>query len=306
MFPAARKTDPITHDLLAPAGVIGPPVSGPCPGLGLVMIEGPPAAHVLCTAVCSGATSAGPAHPPLPVPPPIVVGSMTVLIHGMMAARWAPSGDVAACGVFLGDPKLAATRTVLIGGPASSVTVVKRGNIFVIVDRNTHTIILWGIQEFSGTGATQAFVDAATNSINSTWSGTTTFEGQPYTVNSMIVGVLRAPGSSPSPGTNQVNVVQTSVPPNEHKNNDPAHVDGSGNTYLHSNEDDGGTLTIPHEFGHTMGLPDEYTEGPRDANGNRTIVRTGPPGGLMGYIDPGSKPTADNYNSLITGNGLDP
>jgi hypothetical protein len=55
-----------------------------------------------------------------------------------------------------------------------------------------------------------------------------------------------------------------------------------------------------------MGLPDEYREGPRNADGTRSIVRTGPPGGLMGYIDPGSKPTPDNYNSLITGNGLNP
>jgi uncharacterized Zn-binding protein involved in type VI secretion len=84
--------------------------------VGLVIIEGLPAAHVLCTVICSGVISGGIVHPPPPVPPPIVKGSMTVLIHGLFAARWAPSGDLGACGVFLGDPKLAATRTVLIGG----------------------------------------------------------------------------------------------------------------------------------------------------------------------------------------------
>ncbi len=118
MFPAARKGDPITHDMLVPAGVIGPPPSGPCP-MGPVMIEFLPAAHVGCIAVCTGATSAGPVHPPVPTPPfgtPIVKGSMTVMIHGMPAARWSPAPDVAGCGVFLGDPKLAATRTTLIGG----------------------------------------------------------------------------------------------------------------------------------------------------------------------------------------------
>ncbi len=58
----------------------------------------------------------GPMHPPIPGPqPPIVKGSMTVLIHNMPAARWVPSLDVSGCGVFLGDPKLAAVRTVLIG-----------------------------------------------------------------------------------------------------------------------------------------------------------------------------------------------
>ena len=77
MFPAARKGDPITHDMLVPCGVIGPPISGPSP---------------------------------------IVKGSMTVLIPGMSAARWAPSGDVGAGGVFLGDPKLTPMRRVLMSG----------------------------------------------------------------------------------------------------------------------------------------------------------------------------------------------
>lgn len=122
MFPAARLADPITHDMLVPCGVIGPSAPVPCPQCAAapVIIEGMPAAHVLCSVVCSGAISAGIVHPPLPIPPapppPIVKGSATVFIHGMPAARWVPSMDMAACGAFLGDPKLAAMRTVLIGG----------------------------------------------------------------------------------------------------------------------------------------------------------------------------------------------
>ncbi|MBF0235756.1 MAG: PAAR domain-containing protein, partial [Desulfamplus sp.] len=107
--------------MIVPSGVIGPPLSGPCP-MKPVLIEGLPAAHVNCTAICSGAISAGLVHPPPPVPPPIVKGSMTVLIHGLPAARWAPSGDMAACGAFLGDPKLTATRTVFIGDMSGSVS----------------------------------------------------------------------------------------------------------------------------------------------------------------------------------------
>ena len=55
-----------------------------------------------------------------------------------------------------------------------------------------------------------------------------------------------------------------------------------------------------------MGLPDEYTEGPRNSDGTRNIVRTGPPNGIMGYINPGAAPTPANFNSLATGNGLAP
>jgi uncharacterized Zn-binding protein involved in type VI secretion len=44
---------------------------------------------------------------------PIVAGSPTVLICGRPAARWI--SDTAGCGVFLGDEKLLATRTVFVG-----------------------------------------------------------------------------------------------------------------------------------------------------------------------------------------------
>lgn len=68
MFPAARILDPITHDLLCPSGIIGPGVPVPCPlcAAAPVIIEGMPAAHVLCSAVCTGVISAGLAHPPPP------------------------------------------------------------------------------------------------------------------------------------------------------------------------------------------------------------------------------------------------
>ena len=115
MFPAARIGDPITHDMVVPCGVIGPP-TGPMP---TVFIEGMPAAYVSCTCNCTGAIASGAVHPPMPPtgpPPPIVKGSTTVFICGMPAARWAPSGDMAACGVFLGNPALTATRTTFIGG----------------------------------------------------------------------------------------------------------------------------------------------------------------------------------------------
>lgn len=114
MFPAARIGDPITHDSVVPCGVIGPPV-GPPP---TVIIEYLPAATVGCTVVCTGVISGGLAHPPPPPTPPVLIttGSTSVLINYKPAARWPPSPDMGACGVFLGDPKLVATRTVFIGG----------------------------------------------------------------------------------------------------------------------------------------------------------------------------------------------
>jgi len=149
VFPAARIGDPVTHDMLVPSGLIGPMAPVPCPlcaGMP-VLIEMLPAAHVGCTAVCSGATSLGPIHPP-PVPPvpppPIVKGSLTVMIHNMPAARWTPAPDFAACMVFLGDPKLMALRRVLIGdvgtgsagagGPGLAITPAQRKEIQDLLD----------------------------------------------------------------------------------------------------------------------------------------------------------------------------
>ena len=112
--PAARIVDPVTHDMVVPSGVIAP-----MPSPSMVFIEGLPAARVGDIAVCSGVVSGGIVHPPVPAPPfgtPISVGSTSVMIDFRPAARWAPSMDVAGCGVFLGDPKLAATRKVIIGG----------------------------------------------------------------------------------------------------------------------------------------------------------------------------------------------
>jgi len=110
MFPAARVGDPITHDNAVPSGVISPP------GVPTVLIEYLPAAVVGNQVACTGAISFGLAHPPMPpLPnPPIALGCPTVMIGFMPAARWIM--DMATRGVFLGDSKLATTRTVLIGG----------------------------------------------------------------------------------------------------------------------------------------------------------------------------------------------
>lgn len=268
-------------------GVV-PHVGGPIlpPGEPTVLIGGLPAARFTDRAVCVGPIDA------------INIGSSGVLINKLLAAR------VLDRTIHPGGMIVLFCPTVIIGEAIGNVTMVRRGNIFIIVDRDHHTITMVGVQEYSGTGASQAYVDRATASINSTWSGTTTFEGHTYTVNCEITGRL----ASGNPTTNQINVVHTTDPASVHRTTDPAnqHYYGRGPGYQHSTEDDDGGLTIPHEFGHAMGVKDEYTEGPRNPDGTRSIVRTGPPGGLMGYIDPGSKPTPDNYNAIITGNGLAP
>jgi hypothetical protein len=65
--------------------------------------------------LCTGVITGGIAHPPPPPTPPvpIIKGAPTVLVGSMPLSRWII--DTAACGTFLGDPKLAAARKVFIG-----------------------------------------------------------------------------------------------------------------------------------------------------------------------------------------------
>jgi hypothetical protein len=90
------------------------------------------------------------------------MGSSTVLIHGMPAARWIPSGDAGACSVFLGDLKLSAGRTVLIGGPPAAM---QPDGTFVTLYSPAITI--------AGTPEFQSTVVSRLNLIATTKSGST-------------------------------------------------------------------------------------------------------------------------------------
>lgn len=160
MFAAARIGDPTNHDTLTPAGLVSFPLTGPCPA-GLVLIEGMPAAHVTCTVVCSGAIMVGTVHPPLPIPPapppPILVGSISVLIHNFPASRWTPSGDMAACSGFLGTLPMLPTRRVFIGGIGSVPPAMAR-----------MLAIAWSVNPKGGTVNCGKIIDAVTGRLNGT------------------------------------------------------------------------------------------------------------------------------------------
>jgi uncharacterized Zn-binding protein involved in type VI secretion len=291
MPPAARISDMHVCPMVTPAVVPIPHVGGPIlpPCEVTVLVGALPAARFTDKATCTGPIDA------------IAKGSSGVIIGKLLAARM---GDI----TFHGGSIILGEFTVLIGEAMGNVTMVQRGNIYIIVDRDNHRIYMVGMQEFAGPGATQAYVDSATAQINAAWSGATTFEGNAYTVVAMITGRARPATDAPNPTTNAINVVHTTDPPSVTSQKDPSnqYLYGKGPGHQHDTDTQGGVLTPSHEFGHAMGLPDEYKEQGKNPDGTRKIVRTGPQGGLMGYIEPGSKPTPGNYNSLVTGNGLAP
>jgi len=208
------------------------------------------------------------------------------------------------------DKTLAQFLLALRTGPKpwrKDILIRKRGKVWVIVDKKNKVMVLLGTQEYSGTGATQAYADTATAQINSTWSGTMTLNGDTYEVKSMITGSVRNAGAAPLPGANQIEVVQTTDPLSvtshtKHPSSQPYYGNGTG--HQHSTDDDGGYLVSAHEFGHSMGVLDEYKEGPPNPDGTRgASIPTTPPGSIMGDTSAGSKPRNDNYVGLVTGAG---
>src|SRR5262249_4934621 len=154
MPPAARVGD--MHVCPLVTGLV-PHVGGPIlpPGWPQVMIGGPFAARVADMATCVGPPDA------------IAMGSPTVLVGNMLAARMADP-TVHGGMVVLGLPTVMIGEAGGAGAPGAGgmpVTVVRRGNTFIIVDPNAHMLYMVGVQEFSGTGASQAYVDAATAEI---------------------------------------------------------------------------------------------------------------------------------------------
>lgn len=121
-FPSARIGDKVSHDGSTSSGGITLPHDVTKP----ILMEKMLAATVKSEVQCSGVMTVGIAHAPHDpnAPPLIVVGSGTVLINDLPAARWAPSGDVVACNAQLGSPP-EGKRTVLIGGPTTSELACK-------------------------------------------------------------------------------------------------------------------------------------------------------------------------------------
>ncbi len=291
LLPAARKTDDTSH-------ASGSEITVPCAAK--TEIEGLPAARVTDTNDCKQL---------LHVPNPLVWGSETVLIEGKFASR---KTDQSLC---TGEVTMGAA-TVDIGGPTLKFKAhpgwfpgSRAGNSLVAISTETKNIYILSFLEYSGPNASADYAARAEAQIEAMWGGrTTTINGETYTVNVDVTSQYRPPGSSPTDGYDQIIVDDSTTRSNQM-------LYGNGDGHQTSSDANPGNYVAAHEYGHSLGLEDEYHDTyswqwgwpPVKNNGsvpndptkvNNIMSQTWPSGGQ----DP--HPYDDQYQQILNNYGL--
>lgn len=283
-LPAARLTD--FHTCPMTTGIV-PHVGGPIasPGAPTVLLGGLSAARVLDLAVCVG---------PMDI---ITKGAATVLLGGMPAARITDSA-------LHGGQVSVGLPSVLIGGTAADLsaqaaTVLSRGgSTRVYVDPITKTVYITTNMEFTGPDATQAYADAARKQIEETWGGQMQHNGETYKVEVNINTVVN-PSGPRTPGYDQI-IVNGST----NRMSQTLYGNGPGYQTPAAATDTNRPRRIAHEYGHTLGLPDDYHDTPtgsvpNDPNRKYDIMtQTWPdPDGTL------PRPDQQHYEQILTNHG---
>lgn len=195
--------------------------------------------------------------------------------------------------------------TVIVGDLNRRLDVVRRGKAFVVVDRAEHAVVIVAQQIYDGEGATPSYARRATEIIATTWAGRFVLDGVETTVEAAVSGRVRDADDPTDPLAIEVHVAATDAPLTVTASIDPSHQAPYGLRpgYQHATDIEARATAPAHEFGHVLGLDDEYIED-APTNGARHTTRTGPELGLMGDASEGARPTQDNYDAIVTGRGL--
>lgn len=291
LLPAARKTDDTSH-------ASGSEITGPCAVH--MEIEGLPAARVTDMTTCNNLVH---------VDNPIAWGSETMTIGGLFASR---KTDQTLCTSEI----TTGAANVLIGGPTLKFKAhpgwlpgSRSGNSLVAISTETKNIYILSFLEYSGPDASARYAADAEAQIEAMWGGrTTTIDGEVYTVNVDVRTTVRADGDPATPGYDQIIVDDATTRSNQM-------LYGNGDGHQKSTDADPGNYVAAHEYGHSLGLGDEYHDEyewqwgwpPRKNNGsvpndptkvNNIMSQTWPSGG----VDP--HPYDDQYDQILDNYGL--
>jgi hypothetical protein len=124
------------------------------------------------------------------------------------------------------------------------------GNSKVTVDREKHTIEIESFLEYSGPDATDAYAKNAKKQIEKAWSGKHTIDGVEYTVVVKVTTSVNATGK-PTPGYDPIIVDSKTARANQR-------MYGAGPGHQNPKDADETRLVVAHEYGHSLGVNDEY------------------------------------------------
>jgi hypothetical protein len=154
----------------------------------------------------------------------------------------------------------------VIGGPTlefrvhqtakSWLTGTAAGNTMVAVSSHSKTIYILSFLEYSGPNASQQYAADAKAQIEAMWGGqTATINGVTYNVNVQVNTQVRNASDPATPGYDQINVDSAVTRADQY-----LYGDGGGNQ--NPSNVAPSSYVAAHEYGHSLGLPDEYVDTP--------------------------------------------
>jgi uncharacterized Zn-binding protein involved in type VI secretion len=183
-------------------------------------------------------------------PDTIREGASTVLIGGLPASRQSDATyhtgviTTGLTSVKIGGPKITGRQLSNDSGPT---------NNYVAYDPVAGRLFIVSYLEYHGPDATQAIADRSKEQIERVWSGATTIDGRPVQV-TVQVNTSVNPSGTPTPGYDRINIDGTVTRANQTLGGGPGNQTPA---------DVNGTNLVPaHEYGHTLGIEDQYKDTP--------------------------------------------
>jgi uncharacterized Zn-binding protein involved in type VI secretion len=229
----------------------------------------------------------------------IVMGAAKVLVGGLPAARIEDRTGNAGTIVQ-------GLENVLIGGPTVTAAQMANNqgktNTVISYDKANNRIFIVSYLEFSGPCASEDYAQKAKAQIEKVWGGTHTVRHKPTEV-TVQVNVKYNWTGRPTPGYDQITVNCTV----NHKDHRPNQRLGGGPGQQLFNSVGPNSLVAAHEFGHTLGVDDQYKDTPggsvpdpaKTSNlKNNIMAQTWPTNGVQ------PRPYDEHYHEMLSKRGL--